>query len=133
MLVRILLVADKPQAEKFVLATLSKHWWGRMSLECKPNFSQALDCLQSESFDAMLVDLAVPDLQHPEGLTRVGAIAHTLPIILLIDSAETDRLITAARNLGIRNWLSKDTLTPSRLAEAVRSALAVHENQEGVS
>src|SRR5215471_17823564 len=106
--VRILLVADKPQAEKFVLATLSKHWWGRMSLECKPNFSQALDCLQGESFDAMLVDLAVPDLQNPEGLTRVGAIAQTLPVIVLIDSAETDRLIAAGRSLGIRNWVSKD-------------------------
>ena len=124
---RILLVADKPQAEKFVLATLSNHWWGGMSLECKPNFSQALDCLQRESFDAMLVDLAVPDLQDPEGLRRVGAIAQKLPVIVLIDGDDRDRLI-AARRLGIQNWVSKDTLTPSRLAEAVKNALAVHDN-----
>lgn len=123
---RILLVADKPQAEKFVLATLSNHWWGGMSLECKANFSQALDCLQRESFDAMLVDLAVPDLQDPEGLRRVGATAQKLPVIVLIDGDDRDRLI-AARRLGIQNWVSKDTLTPSRLAEAVRNALAVQE------
>lgn len=121
---RILLVADKPQAEKFVLATLSKHWWGRMSFACKPNFSQALDCLEDESFDAMLVDLEVPDLQNPEGLARVGAVAQKLPVIVLINGADTDRLLSA-RSLGIHNWVSKDTLTPSRLAETVKNALAV--------
>lgn len=100
-----------------------------MSLECKPNFLHALDCLQDGSFDVMLVDLAVPNLQHPEGLRRVGAIPQTSPVILLIDSAERP----AGQSLGIRNWLSKDTLTPSRLAEAVRNALAAQDTKPWVS
>jgi len=119
---RILLVEDNKQAEKFIGAALKRHWWDSLSLECKQSLSQALDKLKDESFDAMVVDFGVADLQGPDGLSRVGAIARRLPVVALVDGAERDRLI-AARDMGIRNWVAKETLTPSRLAAEVKSAL----------
>jgi DNA-binding NtrC family response regulator len=130
--VRVLLVEDKPQGEKFIWAALNNRWWGGVSLECKPSFSQALDSLKGESIDVMLVDLKVSDLQGPDALARVGRIAQELPVIVLVEEEEKDRVM-AARNLGIRNWVTKATLTPSRLADEVRNALALQPNRESVS
>jgi DNA-binding response OmpR family regulator len=130
--VRVLLVEDKPQGEKFIWAALNNRWWGGVSLDCKPSFSQALDTLKGESFDVVLVDLAVPDLQGPEALARVGRMAQKLPVIVLIDEEEKDRVM-AARDLGIRHWVMKATLTPSRLEDEVKNALALRANQESVS
>ncbi len=122
---RILLVADNKQAEKFIGAALKRHWSDSLSLQCKQSLSQALDKLKDESFDAMVVDFGVADLQGPDGLSRVGAIARRLPVVALVDGAERDRLI-AARGMGIRNWVAKETLTPSRLAAEVKSALEAY-------
>lgn len=80
----------------------------------------------------MLVDLAVSDLQGPDALARVGRIAKELPVIVLVDEEEKD-LVMAARDPGIRNWVTKATLTPSRLADEVRNALALQPNRESVS
>ncbi len=128
---RVLLVEDRPQGEKFIWAALNKRWWG-VSLECKPSFSQALAILKGESFNVMLVDLAVSDLQGPDGLARVGRIAQELPVIVLVDEEEKHRLVPA-RGLGIRNWVTKDKLTPPRLADEVRNALALQANGESIS
>jgi DNA-binding response OmpR family regulator len=122
--VRVLLVEDKPQGEKFIWAALNNRWWGGVSLDCKPSFSQALDSLKGESFDVMLVDMSVSDLQGPDGLTRVGRIAQELPVIVLIDEEEKDRVM-AARGLGIRHWVMKATLTPSRLADENEKCLGI--------
>src|SRR5438132_12990559 len=101
---RILLVEDNMQAEKFIGAALKRHWWDSLTLECKPSLSQALDKLKDESFDAIVVDFRVPDLQGPDGLMRVGAIARKFPVIALVDDEERARLL-AARDIGIRDWL----------------------------
>ena len=73
----------------------------------------------------MVVDFGVPDLHGPDGLIRVGTIARKLPVVALVDGEERDRLI-AARDMGIRNWVVKETLTPSRLAAEVKSALEAY-------
>ncbi|HEY2459835.1 MAG TPA: hypothetical protein VGI16_03470 [Candidatus Acidoferrum sp.] len=72
----------------------------------------------------ILIDFAAAGLQNPEGFARLGMLAQKWPVIVLIDEFETDRLANS-RDLGIKNWLVKETLTPSRLADAVRKAAGV--------
>jgi len=118
--IRILLVEDNPQIERFIWAALTKHWWSQVHLECEPRFSVALDRLKTESFDAILVDLSLPDLQGPAGPARVRTIALTLPVILLVDENEIDPFQTS-RELGIHRWLVKETLSQSRLIDLVKN------------
>lgn len=120
--VRVLLIADSRKTESFVWAALSTRWWGHASLEWKKSLSQALDALKSGAFDAMLVDWAGSDSRSPEALTRIAAVAQKLPVILLVTQEETDHLVNS-RNLGIRGWLRKETLTVSRLADEVAHAI----------
>jgi len=120
--VKILLVADSRKIESFVWAALCQRWWGRVTLEWKKNLSEALDTVKTEFFDAMLVDLAIPELRSPESLSRLEPVARIVPIILLIAEEDTDRMM-GARSLGIDRWLRKETLTISRLAKEISSAL----------
>jgi DNA-binding NarL/FixJ family response regulator len=84
--------------------------------------SEALDSLRSQTFDALLVDLSVPDLESPDALSRLAEVAGNLPVILLISEDDTDRMVRA-RSMGIHSWLRKETLTVSRLANEIGSAL----------
>ena len=88
--IKILLVEDNPDMERFIWASLTKDLSSQVNLECKPRFSIALDRLKTESFDVILVDLSVSDLQGPGGFARVSKIALTLPVIVLVNENETD-------------------------------------------
>lgn len=120
--IRILLVEDNPEIEKFICAALTKHLWSQVNLECKPRFSSALDRLKTESFDVILVDLSVSDLQGPGGFARVSKIALTLPVIVLVNQNETDPFQTS-RELVLYTWLVKETLSRSRLIDAVKNVV----------
>ena len=119
---KVLLVEDSPGVEKFIRAALTQRLGVGVRIESTSSLSKALDTLRCHPFHAVIVDFSVSDLQAPDGLARVGAMAQRLPVLLLIDQEHTDRLITA-RDLGIHHWLVKETLTPSRLADRVNDAL----------
>lgn len=118
---RVLLVEDNLQAEKFVWSVLVQNWWGRVAMECSASFSQALDILRMDSFDLVIVDKSVSDLKSPDALARVASIASRVPVIVLIDQADTDAMLAQSYS-AIHNWVTRDSLTPSRLAEVIRSA-----------
>ena len=120
--IKILLVEDNAEIEGFICAALTKHLSSQVNLECKSRFSIALDRLKTESFDVILVDLSVSDLQGPGGLARVRAIALTLPVILLVDENESDPL-QSSRDMGMHRWLVKETLSRSRLVDAVKNVV----------
>jgi DNA-binding NarL/FixJ family response regulator len=126
--VKVLLVEDSPGVEKFIRAVLTQRLGTRIQIESRSSLSQALDALRCNTFHSIIVDLSVSDLQAPDGLARVGAMAQRFPVLLLIDQEQTDRLITA-RNLGIDHWLAKETLTPSRLADHVKETLALRDQK----
>jgi len=128
--VNVLLIGDNPQMERFIRAALARRLGDGVRVESQSTLSQALDTLKYQPFHAVVVDFSASDLQAPEGLARVGAIAQRFPVVVLIDQDQTDLLI-AARDSGIRNWLAKDTLTPSRLADRVSNALAVKDVRKG--
>jgi len=128
--VKVLLVEDSPGVEKFIRAALTQRLGAGVRIESKSSLSQALDTLRCHPFHAIIVDFSVSDLQAPDGLARVGAMAQQFPVLLLIDQEQTDRLITA-RDLGIDHWLAKETLTPARLADHVNNALALKDIRKG--
>jgi DNA-binding NarL/FixJ family response regulator len=124
--VKVLLVEDSPPIEKFIRAALTQRLGVGIRMESKSSLSEALDALRCEPFDAIIVDFSVSDLQAPDGLERIGAMARRFPVVVLIDPEQTDRLITA-RDLRIHSWLVKETLTPSRLADHVKSAFELQD------
>jgi len=129
--IKILLVEDNPDIERFIWASLTKHLSSQVNLECKPRFSIALDRLKTESFDVILVDLSVPDLQGPGGPARVRTIALTLPVILLVNEDESDPF-QSSRDVSMHRWLVKETLSWPRLVDVVKNVVNSKGFREGV-
>ncbi len=129
--IKILLVEDNPDMERFIWASLTKDLSSQVNLECKPRFSIALDRLKTESFDVILVDLSVSDLQGPGGFARVSKIALTLPVIVLVNENETDPF-QSSRDAGMHRWLVKETLSQPRLVDVVKNAVNSKGFREGV-
>ena len=129
--IKILLVEDNAKIERFICAALTKHLSSQVNLECKPRFSIALDRLKMESFDVILIDLSVSDLQGPGGFARVSKIALTLPVIVLVNESETDPFQTS-REPVLHRWLVKETLSRSRLIDAVRNVVDSKGFREGI-
>ena len=120
--IKILLVEDNPEIERFIWTALTKDLSSQVNLECTRRFSIALDRLKTESFDLVLVDLSVSDLQGPGGLARVSTIVLTLPVILLVDENESDPL-QSSREVGMHRWIVKQTLSRSRLVDMVKNVV----------
>ncbi|WP_165912059.1 response regulator transcription factor [Novosphingobium sp. PhB165] len=77
------------------------------------------DLLAAESFDALLLDLALKDCQGLANLAAVQAIAPRMPVLVVSGNAAAD-LPAKAATLGARGFLNKT----APLAE-MKSAIAV--------
>jgi len=125
---RILLVEDNMQAEKFIGRLWSAIGGIAWVLNANRACHRLLTNWKTNPSTRWWWILAYPIWTARTGwyaLIRVGAVARKLPVIALVDGEERDRLI-AARDMGIRNWVAKETLTPSRLAAEVKSALEAY-------
>jgi diguanylate cyclase (GGDEF)-like protein/PAS domain S-box-containing protein len=84
----------------------------------------ALDLLDSQRFDLLMLDLGMPDMSGLEVLYRVraGIRPDELPIIMLADAGEDD-LVAGALNDGADDYVSKPLHLPVAMAR-IRSHLA---------
>lgn len=84
---------------------------------------QGLDCLRNDDFDAVLLDLGLPD--SPGGTNTIKAVleveAH-IPIVVLTGLEDTDGAMEAIRH-GAQEYLLKENIDSDRLLRAIRYAM----------
>ena len=127
---RLLLVEDHPADERFLLEALTEidetaGWVSWQISEPAPVacLREALDCLRRCRFDAVLLDLSLPD--SPIVLNtflEVRAAAHDTPIVVLMDRPD-DHLANRLLREGAQDVLLKTNLECETLARAVRYAI----------
>ena len=127
---RFLLVEDHPADERFLLDALTEidetaGWVSWQVSEPAPVvcLREALDCLRRCRFDAILLNLSLPD--SPILLNtflEVRAAAHDTPIITLMDRPD-DHLANRLLREGAQDVLLKTNLECETLARAVRYAI----------
>jgi two-component system invasion response regulator UvrY len=82
--------------------------------------TEALALVNSESWDLLLLDIALPDLNGIEVLKRVKRAKPGLPVLIFSMFAEDDYAMTAL-DAGASGYLPKDT-EPERILDAIRRA-----------
>jgi PleD family two-component response regulator len=127
---RLLLVEDHPADERFLLEALTEidetaGWVSWQVSEPAPVvcLREALDCLRRCRFDAILLNLSLPD--SPILLStflEVRAGAHDTPIITLMDHPD-EHLANRLLREGAQDVLLKTHLECETLARAVRYAI----------
>ena len=131
-----LLVVDDNEDNRYTLTRrLTRE--GYSNLTTATNGREALDLLQAKSFDLVLLDIMMPDMNGYEVLERMKADAElrNIPVIMISALSEIDSVIRCIE-LGAEDYLSKPfnptllrarvgaSLEKKRLRDAVRASLA---------
>jgi DNA-binding NarL/FixJ family response regulator len=80
--------------------------------------AEAVDLVQGESPDVVLMDVRMPDMDGIEATRRITASAHA-PKILVLTTFDLDEYVYSALRAGASGFLLKDT-PPAQLLDAVR-------------
>jgi DNA-binding response OmpR family regulator len=114
----VLLVDDDPVDARLVLEYLDDAAPGRFQLVWVAHISDALMEIGAKKFDAVLLDLYLPDASGTQGFTRLARAAPQVPIIVLTGSedATIERQLIV---LGARDYLRKGHFNGKLLASVL--------------
>jgi diguanylate cyclase (GGDEF)-like protein len=131
-LIRLLVVEDNPGDVELLRESLVDTEQDSFKLSQASDLATALLRLRSDPFDAVLLDLSLPDSQGLETLTHLKREEPSLPIVVLTGLNDRD---TAARSLrlGAQDYLVKGKITGELLSRSVRYAIERHHLLEEVN
>ncbi len=112
---RILVADDDPDIRQFLMDRLGSYGY---NIQTAVNGGQALEALRLESFDGMMLDIGMPELDGLEVLRQVRERDPKLPIIMVTASGSKERAIQAV-NMGAQAYVLKPFDAES-LKEAVQ-------------
>jgi DNA-binding response OmpR family regulator len=129
-ILKLLMVEDSLEDEQLLCEALleieeNRQWcnWRSASIVPVDRLSDALDCLQSGSFDAVLLNLSLPDSPALlDSFLDVSASAGDIPILVLLDQPD-ENLANRLLREGAQDVLEKSELECAPLARAVRYAV----------
>jgi DNA-binding response OmpR family regulator len=105
-LLKVLLVEDNFKEAELLKELLSQAQAIRFELTHVQRLNEALGRLEQDSFDAVLLDLSLPDSQGWETLTRVRLLSTLTPIVVLTSLYDEDLAVQAIRS-GAQDYLIK--------------------------
>ena len=121
MTLRILLVDDHAIVRQGVRQLLINHGVAREVVEADSG-AQAFASLDGDTFDVVLLDISLPDMNGVEVLKRVKRRAPRTPVMMFSMYRE-DQYAVRSLKAGAAGYLSK-TVTASQMIEAIRQVAA---------
>lgn len=119
---KILLIEDTRDHADLIRGHLSRVGSDYVEMEWVDLLSKGLDRLAHDRFDAVLLDLTLPDSEPKETVLRVSASAGDTPIIVLT-SLDNEALSLAAVQQGAQDYLCKIKLSADLLFRSIRYAI----------
>lgn len=121
----VLLVEDDHTDATIVSRRLRGLDWAQVFVEVAKSVDEARSAFHSGSFDAVLCDLNLRDSSGLETLETVLGFARDVPVIVLtrLDSRSS---VTRAFELGVQDWVHKDSLGAGDLERALHHSLVRH-------
>jgi PAS domain S-box-containing protein len=121
---KILLVDDSKEDAELILEMLDvsrdKH-----DIRRAERLSAVLTLIEEDTFDVVLLDIALPDSVGLEALTRIRAQTPELPIIVLTGLSD-EALAVNAISLGAQDYLVKWSFDADSLNRAIRYSISRH-------
>lgn len=120
---RLLLVEDDSDSAVLIREMLAGGRGARFEVAAHASsLEEAIGFVQRESFDAMLLDLSLPDSQGLGTFSHIHAEAPHLPIILLT-GIDDEELALEALHMGAQEYLVKSATDAQSLRRALRYAI----------
>jgi PleD family two-component response regulator len=101
-----------------------RYWrnWRRAETIQVDTLADALDLLRTEPFDAILLDLDLPDSKRSQTFLPVCALAPDVPVILLTNRGDEALAARLVRE-GAQDFLLKEQIDSHPLARAIENAM----------
>jgi signal transduction histidine kinase len=130
--IRVLLVDDDAADAEVTQLSLGQARIRRFDVDRVDRLSAAVDRLAGGSFDAMLLDLGLPDSRGIETLQLIRAENDDIPIVLLTGLSDEEVGLTSLEQ-GAQDYLVKDTATPAVLERSICYAIQRQQQQRALA
>ncbi len=123
--VSVLVVEDDLVDYKAVERALSRYSDPMFLLQRAESMEKGKRMLEGNDYDAVILDLGLPDVTGMDSIVHFQANAPETPIVVLTGQGDT-RMASGAVGLGAEDFLLKSELGPERLEEKLRLAMERH-------
>lgn len=129
--ISILLIEDNPGDVALIQNMLGNIRGMPVQMQCAHKLADGLELLQGNTFDLILLDLALPDSQGVETVSKTRSHAPDLPIIVL--TGHNDEAVGAnAVWAGAQDYLVKGQVSAPLLVRAIRYAISRQRFQSAI-
>ncbi|MCU0607364.1 MAG: response regulator [Candidatus Edwardsbacteria bacterium] len=126
-MLRLLLVEDDQVDAKTITGLLRQAEAYQAGVATAESFGEAAPLLRRERYDAVLLDLGLPDSFELETLAKILPLAQGVPVIV-ISGLEDQEFAAKARRQGAAGYLFKDGLTAAALEQAITKSLTTSDH-----
>jgi diguanylate cyclase (GGDEF)-like protein len=120
--IRVLLVEDRSKNAELVARLLAKHTRPRFAMTRVPTLAAALRLAQGQEWDAVLLDLSLPDSCGLAGLRELAAAMPHAPIVVLAGMNDHSIAVQAIRH-GAQDCLVESGTDAGLLARSIRMSI----------
>jgi DNA-binding response OmpR family regulator len=120
--IQVLLVEDNPGDARLVELAFEEAGPVGLELEDVERLSEAIERVSERAFDAILLDLSLPDSKGLDTVTRALKHARGVPIVVLTATDDEELGLTAVRK-GAQDYLVKGRFDGDLLLRSVRYAI----------
>ncbi len=118
----ILLVEDSPSDAELMASMLADIKEFPNHVQNVQTLSEAKQAIMSKSFDAVVLDLNLPDSNGLQTYTELRDVCNSVPIVILTGMDDREVLTHALKN-GADNYLIKDKVDGGRVAIAILASI----------
>jgi len=130
--VRVLLIEDNPADARLVAMALADGGGARFEVKTAARLKIGLDYLRHDQFDAVLLDLSLPDCSREETITRVTAAAPRIPIVVLT-GLDDERISREIVKRGAQDYLVKGQFDARLLSRSLFYAIERKRTEEVIA
>ncbi len=123
MTISVLLVEDNPIHARLLQGLLSDRSDPAFAVEAVDHLEGGIQRLSTGSFDAVLLDLVLPDSQEMATFERVKEAAPDMPVLVLT-GLDDEGLAEEAVAAGAREYLVKTQIDGESLARSLQAAIS---------
>lgn len=121
--IRALLVEDDADASRLAIRRLESYPDADFQVSPASTLADALALLEEETFDVMILDVGLPDVEGLVTVAHASLISRHLPIVVLTGNSSAS-LCTEALRAGCQDYLVKEVQDGERLGRSVAHAVA---------
>ena len=116
--VRILFVEDRTDVADEIRGTLGRAGRGSFDVIRETDLVDAVAQIEGDTFDLLLLDLSLPDVERSTAIDLANDLAHRLPVVVLTGTEALDDETSSIRR-GLKACIEHADL-PGKLLSAIR-------------